>query len=95
MHGDDEFAVCQSEMRLAVFEIELAQGNAADALRAGNVDFGAKSEQGGRKVAREGCVAVLSLRGNMASISAVLETIGICLPPPFALIVVDAARVEA
>ena len=62
MHRDDEFSLRQGKVRLAVFDIELAQGNAANALRAGDVDFGAKSEKGGRKVAREGGVTVLSLR---------------------------------
>src|SRR5450759_1469140 len=95
MHRDDELAISQSEMRLAVFNIEFAQGNSAMTLCAGNANFGTKNEQGGRKIAGEGGVTTLSLRGNMANIPAVLEAIGICAPPPFALIVVNAARVEA
>ena len=95
MHRDDELAISQSEMRFAVFNIKFAQGNSAMTLCTGNVDFSTKNEQGGRKIAGEGGVTALSLRGNMANIPAVLETISICLPPPFALIVVNAAGIEA
>src|SRR5450755_770735 len=95
MHRDDEFAISQSEMRFAVFNIKFAQGNAAMTFCTGNANFSTKNEQGGRKIAGEGGVTTLSLRGNVANIPAVLEAISIGAPPPFALIVVNAARVEA
>jgi hypothetical protein len=93
--GHDEFAVGQSEMSLAVFHIELAQRNAAMALRADDVDFGAKNEQSGRKIATVGGVTALSLWGNMTNIPTILETICVGVPPPFALIVINAAGIDA
>ena len=95
MHRHKEFAGGQREMGLAVFDIELAQRNSALAFCAGDVDFGAVNEQSGRQVAAEGGMTALSLRGDMASLPAILETISIGAPPPFALVVVNAARIEA
>src|SRR5664280_1550696 len=40
-------------------------------------------------------MTTLSLRGNVADVSAMLQTIGIGAPPPFALIVINAAGIEA
>ena len=64
-------------------------------LCTGNAYFSTKNEQSGRKIADEGGVTTLSLRGNMANIPAVFEAISICTSPPFALIVVYAASIEA
>src|SRR5450759_3862300 len=95
MDRHDELAFGQSEMGLAVFDIEIAQRNSAIALCAGNVNFGAENEQSGRKIAAVGGVTALSLRSNMTNIPAMLETISIRVPPPFALIVINAAGIEA
>src|SRR6516164_5648784 len=39
-------------------------------------------------------MAALSLRCDMTNIAAVFQTISMCASPPFALIVVDAARIK-
>src|ERR1019366_7405576 len=95
MHRRDELAGGQSEMGLAVFDIEFTQRNTPLALRAGNVDFGAEHEQGRRQVAGESGMTALSLWGNVTDISAIFQTIGVGAPPPFALIVINAAGIEA
>ena len=96
MHRDDELAISQSEMRLAVLNIKFAQGiRGARPCVPAMLDFSTENEQRRRKIADEGGVTTLSLRGNMANIPAVLEAISIGASPPFALIVVNAAGVEA
>src|SRR5262249_51349596 len=91
----EEFAIGQCKMGFAILNINLAQGNSAGASRASNIDFGAKHQQGGRKIAAERGVAALSLRSDMADVPAAFKAISIGVSPPFALIVVDAARIEA
>ena len=82
-------------MRAAVFRIKVGKRNAATAGRAGDFDLGAEHHQGRGEIAAEGGVAALALRRDVAGIAAMLEAIVVGVPPPFALIVVDAARIEA
>ena len=82
-------------MCLAVLEIQFAQGDPTIALCSRNINLGTKDEQGGRKIAGEGGMTALPLRGHMANAPVILETKVICGSPPFALIVVNAAGVEA
>src|SRR5664279_4508354 len=53
MHRLNEFAGGQSEMGLAVLDIEFAQRNAALAFWTGNINLGAEHEQSRRKIAGE------------------------------------------
>src|SRR5664279_4033367 len=95
MHLHDELAGGQSEMGLTVFDIEFAQRNAALAFWTGSINLGAEHEQSRRKIAGESGMAALSLRGNVADIAAIFQAIGVGAPPPFALIVINAAGIEA
>ena len=65
------------------------------ALRAGNIDLSTEDEQSWRQIAGEGGMTAVSLRCDVASIATVLEAIRVGFPPPFALIVINAARIEA
>ena len=53
------------------------------------------TKQSRRQIAGKGRVTAASLRSDVTDIATVLETIRICAPPPFTLIVVDAASIEA
>ena len=62
----------------------------------GDVHLGAKGEQGGREVAGESRKAhATALRRNVAYRAGCLQAVIIGAPPPFALIVENAACVEA
>ena len=95
MHGDHQLVRCECEMRAAIFDVKLAHRGAPAAVWPGDLDFRAERQQGGRQVAREGRMASLALRRHVTGIAAVLEAIAVGAPPPFALVVVDAARIEA
>ena len=66
------------------------------ALGAGEIDFRIEREEGGREIAAEGREAdAAALRRDVAYGAGGLQTVIIGVAPPFALIVIDAAGVEA
>src|SRR4249920_3800222 len=82
-------------MRAAVLGIEIGERDAAPTARPGNLHLGAEHHQGGCEIAAEGRMAALALGRDMAGVAAMLEAILVRAPPPFALIVIDAAGIEA
>ena len=77
-------------------DVELLEWNRAPACRTRDVDIGVEREQSWRKIARESCKAhAAALRCDVADGAGCLQAMVIGAPPPFALIVEDAARVEA
>ena len=108
-HGGDElarpqrqivFAVAQrlgdrSSWR-AVADIEPLERHRARPRRPGEIDLGAERHQRRREIAAEGGEAhAAALRRHVADIARGLEAMVVGGAPPFALIVEDAARVEA
>ena len=65
------------------------------AARSGDLDLGVENEQRRREIAGERRVTVVALRRDVAGLAAVLQAVVVGAPPPFALVVEDAARVEA
>src|SRR5262249_36137273 len=76
--------------------IKLLEGNGAFPRCTRDVHFGAKCKQGGGKVARESREAhAATLRRDVAYCAGCLQAVVVGAPPPFALIVENAACVEA
>ena len=108
-HRGDDLARAQRQIILAVAlrlgdrhvlareaDIELLKRDRALAVRAGDVDLGAEREQGGREIAGEsGKADAAAFRRDVADGAGGLQAVVIGVAPPFALIVEDAARVEA
>src|SRR3974377_1698715 len=82
-------------MRAAVLDIEVRQRNAP--WPAGPCDFHLRAahQQRRRAAPRIGRGATLPLRRDVTDVAAVFEAEAIRAAPPVALIVIDAARVEA
>src|SRR3974390_2870744 len=95
MDRHDELARGQSEMGAAIFHIELAERHSPLALRTGDIDFGAEREQSGREIAGIGGMKPLALWSDVTNVAAMFEAIGVGVPPPLALVIVDAAGIEA
>ena len=94
MHGHEELACAEREMRAAVLAIKLFERNAAAALQARDLQLGAQREQRRREVAGERGMAVRPLRRDVTNVPAIFQAEPVGFAPPFALIVVDAARIE-
>src|SRR6185369_11244774 len=77
-------------------DVELLQRQSAPARGPDQIHLGAERHQGGRQVAAEGGEAyTAALRRHVADIARGLEAVVVGRAPPLALIVEDAARVEA
>ena len=77
-------------------DIEARERNRAPALRPGEIDLGAERQQRRREIAAVGREAhAAALRRDVADVAGGLEAMVIGRTPPFALVVEDAARVEA
>ena len=108
-HGGDELARAQREIIFAVAlglgdrhvlagkaDIERLERNGALAGGAGDVDLGAERQQRGGKIAGEGRKAdAAALRRDVADGAGGLQAMIVGVTPPFALVIEDAARVEA
>jgi len=108
-HGGDELAWAQREIIFAVAlrlgdrhvlsreaDIERLERDGALAGRTRDVDLGAEREQGRRKVAAErGKADAATLRRDVADGAGGLQAVIVGVAPPFALVIEDAARVEA
>ena len=108
-HGGDELARAQRQIIFSVAlrlghrhvlagetDIERLERNGALAGRAGDVDLGAERKEGRGKIAGEGRKAhAAALRRDVADGAGGLQAVIIGVTPPFALVVEDAARVEA
>ena len=108
-HRGDEFARAQRQIIFAVAlgfgdrhvlageaDIERLERNGALAGRACDVDLGAEREEGRRKIAGEGREAdAAALRRDVANRAGGLQAMIVGVTPPFALVIEDAARVEA
>src|SRR5580658_942540 len=103
--GDDDFARAQRQIILAVArrsvmprmaDIELAQRQRPPSRRTGNLDLALERQQRRREITAEGGEADAAALGrDMTDRARGLEAMIVGLSPPFALVVVDAARVEA
>src|SRR3974377_1063543 len=82
-------------MRAAVLDIELRQRNAPSPAVPCDFHLRAEHQQRRREIARIGRVATLPLRRDVTDVAAVFEAEAVRAAPPVALIVIDAARVEA
>ena len=79
-----------------IADVEICERQRAPARRAGDVDLGAERQQRRRQIAAEGGEAhAAALRRDVADLAGGLEAMMVGGAPPFALIVEDAARVEA
>ena len=94
-HRGDELADGQREVRRAVVAVQVVQRHATRAAGCGDLDLGACSQQHRCHVAAERGVAALALRRHVAGVAAALQAPAVAGAPPFALVVVDAARVLA
>src|SRR5262249_16898469 len=108
-HCGDELAGAQREEDLAVAarlgdrlvlarvaDIETAERERPPALRADESDLSAERHQRGREIAAEGRKAyAAAFRGDVAHLARSLEAVVVGGAPPFALVVIDAARIKA
>ncbi len=105
-HGGDQLSWPQAQVILAVAfgravvagmaDVEILQRQRASARGPDQIDLGAERQQGGGQVAAEGGEAHAAALGrHVADVAGGLEAVVVGLPPPLALIVEDAARVEA
>ena len=77
-------------------DIEARERHGAPPLRPGEIDLGVERHQRGREVAAvSGKAHAAALRRDVADVAGGLEAMMIGRAPPFALVVVDAAGVEA
>ena len=77
-------------------DVELCERQRAPARGPDEVDLGAERQQRRRQIAAEGGKAhAAALRRHVADVARGLEAVIVGRAPPFALIVEDAARVEA
>ena len=78
-----------------IADIEIGERQRPLACRSGNVDLGVERQQRRREIAAEGGKAhAAALRRHMADVAGGLEAMMVGGPPPFALIVEDAAGIE-
>src|SRR5262245_40197808 len=82
-------------MRAARLDINVPERSPSTAVRTRDLRIGAEREQRRREIAGIGGVATLALRRDVADVATPLQAESVRLAPPCALIVEDAARVEA
>src|SRR5262245_3171299 len=95
MHGHGQFVFGKGKLRAASLDINVPERNPSTAVRTRDLRIGAEREQRRREIAGIGGVATLALRRDVADVATPLQAESVRLAPPFALIVEDAARVEA
>src|SRR6266508_2815129 len=95
MHGDQDLIGSERQMRPPILDIKIGKGHAPSSHRTGDFDRGIENHQSRCEVAAERCMTVLTLRRHVTNTALAFETIIVRTPPPFALIEINAASLEA
>jgi hypothetical protein len=94
-HRGDQLVGGERQGPHAVLDVEFGERNGSRAARSGHLDVRRERQQRRGHVAAERRVTALALRRHVADFAAELQAVGVGAAPPFALVVEDAACVEA